>query len=237
VFIPTTLLSMVDSSVGGKLGVDLNCLKNQIGVFALPEHIFIDTAFIQTLPEVEILSGMAEVIKHACIGDRKLLKLLENQNCITDQDWEVLVRQSVAVKAKIAQRDPYERGFRRLLNFGHTVGHAIETLMLDKGTPITHGHAVAVGMYLELVNCVEPESRKVWQEKVLRIIEKHYDLSVLSNITHQEVWDTMQHDKKRSGNTLVIALPDSRLFTLTTYNWENPGQFQIAFGKDTMSLL
>jgi len=147
--VPTTLLAMVDASVGGKLGVDLNGLKNQIGVFNNPESVLILPEFLETLPENQLKSGFAEVIKHALISDKNLWQEIISIP-FNEMNWEKIIETSINIKNKIVLSDPYEKGERKKLNFGHTFGHAVETYYLEKGTPILHGEAVLMGILLEL---------------------------------------------------------------------------------------
>jgi len=146
--IPTTLLAMVDASVGGKLGIDFKGFKNQIGLFNNPKAVLISPEFLETLAESELKSGFAEVVKHALISDNSLWVKLKNTP-FTDLDWEDIIDTSVQIKNKIVLADPFEKGERKKLNFGHTFGHAIESYYLEKGTPISHGEAVCMGMILE----------------------------------------------------------------------------------------
>ena len=148
IHIPTTLLSMVDASVGGKVGIDFKGFKNQIGLFHNPKAVLISTEFLDTLDESELKSGFAEVIKHALILDNPLWLKLKNTT-FTDLDWEDIINHSVQIKNKIILEDPFEKGERKKLNFGHTFGHAIESYYLEKGTPISHGEAIFMGMILE----------------------------------------------------------------------------------------
>jgi len=148
IHIPTTLLAMVDASVGGKLGIDFKGFKNQIGLFNNPKAVLISPEFLGTLAENELKLGCAEVVKHALISDNSLWVKLKNTP-FTDLDWEDIIDTSVQIKNKIVLADPFEKGERKKLNFGHTFGHAIESYYLEKGTPISHGEAVFMGMILE----------------------------------------------------------------------------------------
>jgi 3-dehydroquinate synthase len=151
IHIPTSLLGMCDAAIGGKQGVDLGNLKNYVGVFVQPEMIWIDTEFLNTLPDRHLHNGMAEVVKHAIIGDSGLfdrLESLENQNK-ESVDWEQIIRHAISVKKAFVEADIHEQGVRAALNFGHTIGHAIESLGLANGTQILHGECVALGMILE----------------------------------------------------------------------------------------
>ena len=141
--IPTTLLSMVDASVGGKTGINFNGLKNEVGVFADPRFVIINTMFLRTLDMPNILSGYAEMIKHGLISDEKTWAELMNYD-IAEPDFaklQEMVGRSVAVKQRIVEEDPHEHGIRKALNLGHTIGHALESWALRQGAPILHGHA------------------------------------------------------------------------------------------------
>jgi 3-dehydroquinate synthase len=147
--IPTTLLSQVDASVGGKLGIDFLGFKNHIGVFKKPEKVFIDTKFLNTLPERELRSGFAEVIKHCLIADANYWGKISSLD-FKDQNWADIVEHSVKVKNKVVEEDPFEKGLRKILNFGHTIGHAIESYFLHKEEKrLLHGEAIAAGMICE----------------------------------------------------------------------------------------
>ena len=148
VHIPTTLLAMADASVGGKLGIDFNGFKNQIGIFNNPKSVLINPTFLETLPENQLKSGFAEAVKHALISDVNLWKELQNTS-FENLDWKNIIKTSVQIKNKIVSDDPFEKGDRKKLNFGHTFGHAIESYYLEKRTPILHGEAVFMGMILE----------------------------------------------------------------------------------------
>ena len=147
--LPTTLLSQVDASVGGKLGIDFQGLKNHIGVFKLPDAVLIDPAFLQTLPPRELRSGFAEVIKHCLIADADEWNRIRRYD-LDDIDWAETVAHSVAIKERVVAQDPTEKGLRKILNFGHTLGHAVETHFLPrpKGR-LLHGEAIAAGMIME----------------------------------------------------------------------------------------
>ena len=152
--IPTTLLGMVDAAIGGKTGVDFFDFKNQIGVIKQPKGVYCDVNFLNTLPKDELLSGFAEVVKHGLINDKKYFDYCTSTP-FENLDWNKVVKGSVAIKSNIVKADPEERGVRKFLNFGHTIGHAIESHYLEIGNPILHGFAVAKGMILEAKLSVE----------------------------------------------------------------------------------
>lgn len=150
--IPTSLLGMVDAAIGGKTGVDLGPYKNQLGVFKQPSAVFIDPGFLASLPQEEWRNGFAEMLKHALISDEKQWDKLTKtsfEELIISKDLEKYIAQAVTIKSDIVGRDPMEKGERKLLNFGHTIGHGIEGFCLENETPIAHGHGVALGMIAE----------------------------------------------------------------------------------------
>lgn len=146
--IPTTLLSMVDASVGGKTGIDIDNVKNMVGTFSLPEAVFIESDFLKTLPERELLSGFAEMIKHGLIMDKayfEALKAVDFRSVTAAQ-----IHRSVEIKHEVVTQDPLEKGLRKILNFGHTIGHAVESYALSNSKKtLTHGEAIAIGMVCE----------------------------------------------------------------------------------------
>ena len=148
IHIPTTLLAMVDASIGGKLGVNFNNLKNQIGLFRDPSLVIIDPKFLVTLPENELRSGFAEVVKHALISDNTLWDKI-TKTPFEKLEWNNIIITSVKIKNRIVLDDPKEKGERKKLNFGHTFGHAIESYYLEKKNTILHGEAIFMGILLE----------------------------------------------------------------------------------------
>jgi len=147
--VPTTLLSQVDASIGGKLGIDFGYFKNHIGVFQEPIKVLIDAIFLQSLPHRELRSGFAEVIKHCLIADKLAWNSLITKD-LENQEWQEIITHSTAIKASIVAADPKEKGLRKILNFGHTVGHAIESFFLNHAEGrLLHGEAIAIGMICE----------------------------------------------------------------------------------------
>ena len=155
--IPTSLLGMVDASIGGKTGVNLGHFKNQIGVFSNPKAVFIDTSFLETLPSVELYSGLAEMIKHGLIQDKMLFNRVVEQYSDVKQLNQVLLKDCIEVKNTLVKQDPMELGLRKKLNFGHTVGHAIEGHYMNS-LKLSHGHAIAIGMLIEAFISIEHAS-------------------------------------------------------------------------------
>lgn len=154
--IPTTLLSQVDASVGGKTGIDFLGYKNQIGTFAFPKAVFINPDFLKTLKERERISGFAEVIKHGLIADKKYWNEIKSAGVNPTSHIPHLISASIEIKNKIVAADPYENGLRKVLNFGHTIGHAVESASLKNKKQLLHGEAIAIGMI-----CESYTSRKV----------------------------------------------------------------------------
>ena len=149
--VPTSLLAMVDASVGGKTGVDLGPLKNQIGVINSGDIVLIDTSFLNTLPQNQLKSGLAEMLKHGLIKDREYFETLTDLSKLTLNDLDGLIHESIVIKKNIVTEDPNEQGIRKHLNFGHTLGHAIESYFLksENKNPLLHGEAIVIGMILE----------------------------------------------------------------------------------------
>ncbi len=205
VLIPTTLLSQVDASIGGKLGIDFGVYKNHLGVFQLPCQTLIATDFLKTLPARELRSGFAEIIKHCLIADKKMWELIRKRR-FEDQEWLKLVRHSVKVKESVIKKDPREAGLRKILNFGHTVGHALEGHFLNTQNPLFHGEAIAAGMVIEsFVAFKKGFLKKADLENITT-----YILSVFGKIQMDgdAKWlPLMNQDKKNKGNTILLAIP------------------------------
>jgi 3-dehydroquinate synthase len=204
--IPTSLLGMVDASIGGKTGIDLGAFKNQLGVFKDPCTIYIDPVFLGTLPDVELLNGYAEMLKHGLIKDRdhwNTLKQVKSLDELINEQW---IKDSVQIKFDIVKSDPFEKGERKLLNFGHTVGHAIEGFLLDK-EPIGHGHAVAIGMVAESYISYKQErlSKADYYEIELILTDKfpliHFEEEEIS-----EIIQLTKNDKKNESNKINCTL-------------------------------
>ncbi len=205
VLVPTTLLAQVDASVGGKLGIDFRNLKNHIGVFQPPASTLISPAFLKTLPERELRSGFAEVIKHALIADNKLWTQLIKLPDWHAIDWLSVIRTSVEIKCRVVDQDPTEKGIRKILNFGHTIGHAVESAALEAGMSLYHGEAVAVGMiceaYLSSKKGLLPDPAKATITDYLRSV---YGTVLLPD--EARVLALALQDKKNQGGRILAAL-------------------------------
>ncbi len=205
--IPTTLLAMVDASIGGKNGIDFGFLKNQIGTISNPEMIIIYPKFLETLPYNQLLSGFAEMIKHALIFDQKHWNEIKQIEKISTQELEDYIAQSVSIKLEITTKDPQEKNIRKLLNFGHTLGHAIESYYLENQKEITHGHAIAVGMLLE--SQISLQLNKLTLIEFLEIeaiINKFYAPLDLSLDCINKIIELLKFDKKNSHGNIKFAL-------------------------------
>ncbi len=205
--IPTTLLAQVDASVGGKLGIDFEGFKNHIGVFRKPDCVIIDSCFLYTLPEREIRSGFAEVIKHSLIADKLYWEKLIQNDC-SNQEWFDIIQHSVALKKKVVKKDPTEKNIRKILNFGHTIGHAIETYYLNKKeTRLLHGEAIAIGMiceaYLSSTILDLPESSV---KEIEDYIIAQFGKSSIGKDEVNEIVELCIQDKKNENKLINFSL-------------------------------
>ena len=208
--IPTTLLGMVDASIGGKTGVNLKEGKNLIGAIYKPKAILMDLTMLRTLPEREMLNGCAEVIKYGLISDSSLIKKLKNHA----SEWKLrdtkliedFVQTSAQIKTKVVSHDLYESGERRILNFGHTIGHAIE---LIEDYKISHGEAIAIGMIVEALMAYKMGHLKESDFQEVYDIFKFMDfpLTLSSRVTKAKIYEALKSDKKaRSGSVRFVIL-------------------------------
>ena len=253
--IPTTLLAMVDASVGGKTGINFGGLKNEIGVFRDARFVILDTVFLKTLDHENLLSGYAEMLKHSLLGDTQMWAEHVNFSpCLTENgdiptgngkrrtEWcdysqndhsastpnhasqfsalssqlKQMVRQSVQLKERIVTEDPHERGLRKALNLGHTVGHAFESLAMKQEKPVLHGYAVAYGLvcelYLSTLKCGFPTDQL---RQTVSFIREHYGQMNITCNDYPALLALMRHDKKNTAGiinfTLLGGIGDIRL--------------------------
>jgi len=207
--IPTTLLAMVDASIGGKNGVDLGNLKNQIGVISEPKSVLILTKFLETLPANEMRSGLAEMLKHGLIYDKTYWDKLKNLNNLSTNDLDSLIKESIEIKNTIVSQDLTENGIRKALNFGHTLGHAIESYFLeseDKKT-LLHGEAIAVGIILEshLSLSLNLISKEEYAE-IKYIITDIFEKIEFTENDIKSILDLLIFDKKNEFGKVQFAL-------------------------------
>ncbi len=205
--IPTTLLAMIDASVGGKTGVDLGSYKNQIGIFSFPKSVYIDLCFLKTLDELQIKNGYAEMIKHGLITDKNhwinLKKSISNKEGLTID----LIKKSVDIKNQIVIIDPFELNERKKLNFGHTIGHAIESYFLSINKPILHGFAVAAGIKIEsyisyLMNFIDQSE----YEEIKQLIDQNYSKLDFTKDEIDKMVSYTRHDKKNNSGQIKMVL-------------------------------
>lgn len=209
--IPTTLLSMVDASVGGKNGVDLGGLKNQIGTITLPEMVLIDTNYLQTLSQREMRSGLAEMLKHGLIASKAHWDKFKNLTEINYTEFDDLIEESVSIKSKIVEADPRENGIRKALNFGHTLGHAIETYFLESPDKerLLHGEAIACGMILEAYISFAKGFLKA--EEYIEIknqLNTIYEPISFNENEIKQIIELLIHDKKNEFGKIQFSLLD-----------------------------
>jgi len=207
--IPTSLLAMVDASVGGKTGVDLGALKNQVGVINEGVMVGVDTSFLSTLPQNEMVSGFAEMLKHGLIYDKNYWHTLTHLENLDISDLDQLIYDSVIIKNKVVTEDPREQGLRKILNFGHTLGHAIESYFLENAdkTPLLHGEAIAIGMILEAFISTKichlcEEELKVIKDGIL----KSFSTVAINKDEQAIIINLLKHDKKNSHGVVKFVL-------------------------------
>lgn len=202
-FIPTTILAMVDASIGGKNGIDVGVYKNMVGLIRQPAFLLYDTDLLASLPESEWINGMAEVIKHACIKDAAMFKTLEASDLKQlrkDKDLlKKLIRRNALLKSKVVEADEFEKGERKLLNFGHTLGHAIENMY-----ELSHGQAVSIGM---TVACHLSERLTGFKhtDRVTKVLEQ-YGLPTYATFDVEQAWEILKMDKKRTTQAMNYIL-------------------------------
>lgn len=204
--VPTTLLSQVDASVGGKTGIDMGNVKNIIGTFAQPKAVFIATKFLQTLDRRQLVSGFAEVIKHGLIADRTFYDTIKAMD-VSDLTLEH-IKHSVAIKNDVVTQDPLEKGLRKILNFGHTIGHAIEGYALaNDSRPLLHGEAIAVGMICEAYLAYRINGlSKIALDDIIYTFRTHFPDYGYDSSIYEELLTLMKNDKKNAGSQIGFAL-------------------------------
>jgi len=229
ILIPTTLLGMVDAAIGGKNGINFNGIKNAIGTFTEPSKITIDTSWLKTLPKRELLNGWMELSKHALVGDELLWKELGHYTPNDpDINWDKLVKAGSSIKRKIIESDFRESGERKILNFGHTIGHALESVAAESKTPLDHGFAVGVGMIVSL-HWSAHRADEAFNKSELRdasdqlkkwlINEDNGDPWRWSTSQNpSELWPFMRKDKKNTSNAVL----DIQLIGIGEANWDCP---------------
>lgn len=206
--IPTTLLSMVDASVGGKTGINFGGLKNEIGVFNNADAVILDTEFLKTMDNDNLCSGYAEMIKHGLINNEQMWTELLSFDILNPDLNQLrrMVAESVAVKQRIVLDDPFEHGIRKALNVGHTIGHAFESFAMRRN-PILHGHAVAYGIVCELyLSAVKAGFPTEKMHATVRYIREHYGRMGITCDNYEELLELMTHDKKNTAGVINFTL-------------------------------
>lgn len=210
--IPTTLLSMVDASVGGKTGVDLGHLKNQIGVISSPDIIIIDTEYLKTLPENQMKSGMAEMLKHGLINSREYWNKFSDVSNLSFGDLDQLIYESVLIKKAVVDQDPFENNLRKTLNYGHTLGHAIESYFLSNPnkTDLLHGEAIAIGMILasyistKLIDFPHEDTAEIKS-----LLKSFYGNISIAEEEYKDIIELLKFDKKNEYGNINFVLLES----------------------------
>lgn len=206
--IPTTLLSMADASVGGKTGIDFNGIKNHIGTFSVPKGIFINPVFLQTLPARHINNGFAEIIKIAIVTDIRFwnkLKKIKTHQAFCNED--VIVK-AIDLKNTVVKKDLKEKNSRKKLNFGHTIGHAIESAFINSKKDILHGEAIVAGMIIELeIALVQKTINKKQYSEVVNYLTIIYKKIKLNSVLIKQIIELIKHDKKNIGDNIYFSLP------------------------------
>lgn len=211
IHIPTTLLSQVDASVGGKTGVNFKSYKNEIGAFSFPLKVLIDTNFLRTLSQEHILSGFGEMLKHAFIKDEAYYAELQEQeldkNLLNYNKLLSLVQHSVKIKEEVVLADPMESGLRKILNFGHTIGHAFESFYMGTPNELIHGKAVVYGMIMEMylshLKLGFPKEKLI---EVINYLNKIYGKLIFKKDNYEKLYALMTHDKKNENSQINFTL-------------------------------
>ncbi len=225
--IPTTNLAMTDAAMGGKTAVNFGGFKNTIGNFSEPEKIVIFTQFLSTLPKKQLLNGFAETIKHALIADENLFETLQNTNIFTENDY---IQASAHIKQAVVKQDYYEKNIRKTLNYGHTIGHAVEGYFLSTKTPLLHGEAVAMGMVVENFLAVEIGILSQKNANTANdFIYSHYK-NDFRPINHELIKKYLKQDKKNKNKIIYFSLI-TKIGTSVYNQTATEAQLQTALSK------
>jgi 3-dehydroquinate synthase len=205
--VPTSLLAMVDASVGGKLGIDFHAFKNQVGLFGNPKAVYVDPEFLKTLPDRELRAGFSEVVKHHLIADKEGWEALREKR-LEELDFDEVIRHSIAIKSRIVGEDPRESDTRKSLNFGHTIGHALESYFIELfDEQLLHGEAVAIGMICEAhVSFQRGMLSKAELDGITRYIMGFCRKAELPHFAYHDFWEIMKQDKKNIGGNIRCTL-------------------------------
>lgn len=201
--IPTSLMAMADASIGGKTGIDVGVIKNQVGTITQPNGVFVYTPFLETLPQEHLKNGLAEIIKAGLIADKTLVKQLIEKKANFDQ----IILKSVMIKASLIKKDPYDKNVRRKLNFAHTIGHAIESAFLETKKPLLHGEAVAIGILIESIIAY---NKKLISKADLNIVQSlivpYFKMIKFNRKNYKSISEYIEHDKKNLNKNVLMSL-------------------------------
>jgi 3-dehydroquinate synthase len=205
--VPTTLLAQVDASIGGKLAIDFDQIKNCIGLFNDPVSILVDPIFLSTLPDRQLISGMTEILKHGLLADRSILDKLYQMESINQLVDDQLIYDAIQVKKRVVEKDPFEKGFRKVLNLGHTIGHAIESFYLESDQPLLHGEAIAIGLICEiyLSHHLLGMDKNVL-DQLDEFVQKWYASIFISPSNYAEIFHLLLNDKKNEHGKIYFSL-------------------------------
>lgn len=207
IHIPTSLLAMVDASIGGKTGIDLGGIKNLVGSFSSPVAVVSHTPFLKTLPQREWDSGYAEMIKHALIADKELWIQLRQTMPNEHEKIESHIPNAIQIKRDVVSKDFEEKGLRKMLNYGHTIGHAIESISIERGEELSHGHAIAIGMMLaNIISSKKEFLPKNVQDEINDYLKSIYSIPRWLMNVKSELDNKIANDKKNSENRILMVL-------------------------------
>ncbi len=205
--IPTTLLSMADASVGGKTGINFSGIKNHIGTITQPKAVFVNVDFLKTLPYGHLVNGFAEILKAGLIKDKKFFNAISNitiDNSFNDLN---ILKKSIELKSIIVKKDPSEKGLRKILNFGHTVGHAVESLFMRKSESLFHGEAVAIGMAIEsYLSLLLKRLTKSEFDQIIYCLKLNFDFPLINEKDQSDFYKYFNQDKKHKNKQYQLAL-------------------------------
>ena len=205
--VPTSYLGMVDAAIGGKTALNFGDIKNPLGTFSAPDSVYIHTGFLATLPEEEAINGFAETIKHALIKSPEVWRVIKNEEVFSKELITSVLLKSAQIKIDIVDSDPFEMGERKLLNFGHTIGHAVEAYFMEKKTEIGHGEAIAIGMYCEaFISQSEHYLTSGNVEEIKEVLKRHYSKKELNKSDFSPIIDKLKNDKKNSAQGINFTL-------------------------------
>jgi 3-dehydroquinate synthase len=205
--IPTSLLAMADASIGGKNGINLKGIKNTIGTITQPNFVFVDPVFLETLPPEHLINGYAEIVKIALVCNKRFFNALSSLKLDGSFQNQEIVLESIRLKSQVVKKDPFDKGYRKILNFGHTIGHAVESLSMEKGKPLFHGSAVAIGMTIESHICLALKRITLKEfESILAALRMNFSFPVIEENDLSTLFRYMDQDKKNSGNNYMAAL-------------------------------